>query len=50
MNDECEHRWIFIQDYEGDPSIPNGVNEFSYWECLYCGMQVNKKPDDVEDE
>jgi hypothetical protein len=36
---QCEggHDWIWIKDWYGDPSIPNGTVDCSRWECRVCG-------------
>lgn len=42
------HQWIFVLDWEGDPSIPNGTRDCSHWYCEVCDETVYEQPDDFE--
>lgn len=46
MNDDdfedCDHVWHYIEDWEGDPTLHNGVNDLSHWECELCGATCDK--------
>jgi len=50
MEDDCKHSWLFVPDWEGDPSLPNGVNDVSYWVCDECGQETNERPEGIEDD
>jgi len=34
--EECDHDWQVIEDWEGDPSIPNGTRDCSFLRCRTC--------------
>ena len=36
---ECNHKWKWISDWYGDPSIPNGTVDCSRWQCELCDEQ-----------
>jgi hypothetical protein len=38
---ECEHDWERVQDWGGDPSIPNGTFNIEYVRCVHCGAEGN---------
>jgi len=42
-DETCPHDWKWIQDWEGDPGVINGVHHFSYWECQICGEQDDER-------
>lgn len=44
----CHHNWRYIKDYEGDPSIPNGIHDISHWECLRCGLCCDDPPPEID--
>ena len=33
---ECDHDWQWVDDWEGDPTIPNGTHDLSGWVCRKC--------------
>jgi hypothetical protein len=37
--EECDHDWKVIDDWEGDSDIPNGTRDFSYLRCRICGEE-----------
>lgn len=39
LEQECEHDWKRVVDWEGDPSIPNGTHSFTYYVCRKCGEE-----------
>ena len=39
---ECDHNWVWLNDWYGDPDVPNGTQDCSRWECSFCG----EEPDD----
>jgi hypothetical protein len=41
---DCNHYWKFIKDWEGDPTIPNGTRDCSYWVCINCGEITYEDP------
>ncbi len=45
----CQHKWQFVRDWIGDPSIPNGVLDWSVWHCGLCDRTTDERPDDWED-
>lgn len=45
---DCEHSWVYHSDWEGDPSVPNGTRDCSFWTCSLCGDEVHEKPEDLE--
>lgn len=45
----CEHLWMLVNDWEGDPSLPGGVREYSYYVCQECGEETDN-PEEHEDE
>jgi hypothetical protein len=34
---KCDHEWRWIDDWYGDPTIPNGTQDCSRLECTKCG-------------
>jgi len=36
---ECEHEWEAVNDWFGDPSVPNGTQSFTYMRCAQCGEE-----------
>lgn len=48
--DDCEHFWLFVPDWEGDPSVPNGTRDCSYWKCDLCDAETYERPDGIEDD
>jgi len=43
---ECEAEMRWIDDWGGDPDIPNGTFDCSHWECPECGLEMNgQKPE-----
>lgn len=38
----CDHQWHYIEDWEGDPTLHNGTNDLSHWECEKCGATKHK--------
>ena len=44
----CAHAWQFIPDWEGNPGIPNGTRDCSFWQCWLCGEETYDKPAKVE--
>lgn len=36
---EEDHTWVYISDWYGDPTIPNGTADCSRWECTVCGSE-----------
>lgn len=48
LTPECEHDWIFIKDWMGDDTIPNGTMDCSRWECLKCGEESIDMPEGVD--
>lgn len=42
--DECQHQWVYIEDWYGDPTIPNGTADCSFWRCEECGMETHDDP------
>ena len=50
MDDDCTpETWFFVTDWAGAPSLPNGVNDVSYWVCDDCGQETNERPEGIED-
>ena len=47
MEELCDHRWAFVEDWEGDPAVIGGVREFGYYECRICGAMC-EDPDEYE--
>lgn len=49
-DEDCEHVWHYIEDWEGDPTLHNGTNDLSHWECELCGATKHKsfKPYDFD--
>ena len=45
----CEHDWVYVPDWEGDPSVPNGTHDVSYYECTKCEEVSYDMPDCYED-
>jgi len=41
----CDHDWKYVHDWEGDPSVPNGTRDISYYECTLCGETQDEVPD-----
>ena len=42
-NDACandDHTWKFISDWEGNPDVPNGTRDVSYYVCIHCGYEA----------
>lgn len=48
MCKDNEHVWVWIKDWEGDPSIPNGTRDCSHWECAVCGEEYDPDLDGPE--
>ena len=44
----CEHRWKWIKDWYGNPEVPNGTVDCSYWECKDCGL-VAEDEDEIQE-
>jgi len=44
--EECDHEYEYKEDYEGDPSIPNGTHSFCWLECCICGDTKQAGPED----
>lgn len=42
LEEDCEHIWHYIEDWEGDPTLHNGTNDLSHWECQECGATKHK--------
>jgi len=49
MADDCNHKWVLVEDWEGDPSLPGGTNDVSYYFCTECELQQDETPDTWED-
>ena len=49
MTDDCAHDWSFIEDWEGDPSLPGGTNDVSYYFCHKCELEQTETPETFED-
>jgi hypothetical protein len=37
--DESQHNWEFVKDWYGDPTIPNGTCDCSFFRCKRCGEE-----------
>lgn len=35
------HDWVWREDWEGDPRIPNGTHDTSCWVCKECGEEIS---------
>ena len=44
----CDHVWTLVKDWAGDPSIPNGTYDCSYYMCLECELEQPEMPDGYE--
>lgn len=44
----CQHHIIFIEDWEGDPSIPGGKHDISYYLCTECGEEWTEMPNEFD--
>jgi hypothetical protein len=40
--------WMFVPDWEGDPSLPNGTRDTSYWLCSNCELEQDERPAGIE--
>ncbi len=51
-SEDCtgECNWIYIVDWMGDPCIPNGTVDCSYYYCQTCGSEQTEKPDGYEEQ
>ena len=47
---DCQHDWKYVKDWEGDPSVPNGTRDCSYWTCTKCDELSDEVPDGYEDD
>ena len=45
----CDHHWTFVRDWYGDPTIPYGTADCSFYRCKRCGEEQTERPDDYED-
>ena len=43
--DEYAHHWVFVRDWYGDPTIPYGTADCSFYRCQHCGEERHEKPD-----
>lgn len=39
--ESCDHAWEWMDDWMGDPTVYNGTQDLSRWECGKCGLQSN---------
>ena len=44
IEQECEHKWMHVKDWEGDPDVIGGINNIDYYECTECGKQEANEP------
>lgn len=42
----CNHNWKFIKSWGGDPSIPNGTFDCSFYQCTKCDEEQDSEPAD----
>lgn len=46
----CKHNWVFIEDWEGDTSLPGGTHDLTYYLCTECGEESQEEPLDFIDD
>ena len=39
---ECDDLWVWISDWEGDPTLYRGTHDLSRFECEECGKQRDR--------
>jgi DNA-directed RNA polymerase subunit RPC12/RpoP len=45
---ECNHAWIFVKDWYGDPNVIDGTADCSFYRCSKCGEEVTEEPEGYE--
>ncbi len=51
MTDQCapgDHAPEFIKDWFGDPTLPNGTVDCSFYRCAICGEELGNEELDNE--
>ena len=46
---DCPHEWKFVSDWGGDPDVPNGTFDASFYYCPLCDTEQTDRPDDFEE-
>lgn len=49
MSNDCQHAWVYVEDWEGDPSLPGGTRDLSHYLCTECELEQTDKPETFED-
>ena len=42
----CQHYFVWLKDWGGDSSVPNGTFDCSHYECRFCGEEVTAEQHD----
>ena len=42
----CNHDWQYVPDWGGNPDVPNGTFDASYFVCELCDEHQTEMPDD----
>jgi hypothetical protein len=45
---DCAHTWVFVPDWGGDDTIPNGTFDASHYYCEKCDTQQDEMPSGYE--
>lgn len=48
MDDDCPHDWEFVNDWYGNPDVPNGTMDCSYYYCPLCDTEQTDTPEGYE--
>ncbi len=46
----CNHVWVIVPDWGGNPDVPNGTFDCSYYQCTECGEERDDMPEGFEPE
>lgn len=45
----CDHRYVLIRDWIGDPNVIHGTQDVSYAECRLCGETADLAEVELEE-
>ena len=43
----CKHYFVWLKDWGGDASVPNGTFDCSRYECRHCGAEADNEQADM---
>lgn len=47
---DCPHdNWEYCGDWFGDPEVPGGTQDCSFWTCMDCGKEQVETPDGIDE-